>query len=114
MEDSAPGVESLVGGEDHRALAAMAIVDDVEEHIRSVSAIGQITHLVDHDQRRMGVGDESLGQAPGPESRGQLVYELSRGNEEGVKSVLNGPVGDGHGQVRLAPARLAMKDQAAS
>jgi hypothetical protein len=41
MEHAAPGAESLVRGEDHGALAAVSIVDDVEEHVCGVGAIGE-------------------------------------------------------------------------
>ena len=39
MEDAPPGIERFVGGEDHRALLAMAIIDDEEEHIRGVGPV---------------------------------------------------------------------------
>ena len=41
VQYSAPGGERrLVGREDHRPLLEMAVVDDVEEHVRSIGAIG--------------------------------------------------------------------------
>ena len=114
VEHAAPGVERLVGGEDHRALAAVAIVDHVEEHVGRVGAVGEVSDLVHHQQGGMGVGGESLGQAPGAKGGRELVDELGGGDEESVESVLDGAVGDGHGQVGLAAAGLAREDQAAA
>ncbi|HET6414095.1 MAG TPA: hypothetical protein VFG53_18700, partial [Anaeromyxobacter sp.] len=42
VEDAAPGIERLVGGEDHRATLQVALVDDVEEHVGGVVAVGQV------------------------------------------------------------------------
>jgi hypothetical protein len=34
-----------VGGEDHRARAAMAVVDPVEEHVGRIGVVGQVAAL---------------------------------------------------------------------
>jgi len=47
VEDPSPGAERLVGGEDHRALAQVAIVDDVEEHVGCVVAVAEVAHFVE-------------------------------------------------------------------
>jgi hypothetical protein len=47
VKHSAPCSERLVGGEDHRAFALVPIVDDVEEHVRRVRAVGEVPDLVD-------------------------------------------------------------------
>ena len=49
VEHPAPGAQRLVGRKDHRALVAMAIIDDVEEHVGRVGPVGQIADLVDDD-----------------------------------------------------------------
>ena len=64
VKDSPPCAKRLVGREDHGASAAMTLVDHVEEHVRRVGTVGQIAHLVDDQDRRMGVRGESLGEAP--------------------------------------------------
>ncbi len=64
VQDAAPGTEGLVGGEDHRALAAVPVVDHMEEHVGGVGAVGEVADLVHHEDARMGVGGESLGQTP--------------------------------------------------
>ena len=40
VQHGAPRFERLVGGEDHRALALVPIVDDVEEHVGGIGAVG--------------------------------------------------------------------------
>ncbi len=49
VEHSPPGASRLVGGEDHRALAAVAVVDDVEEHVRRVGAVGEVADFIDDE-----------------------------------------------------------------
>ena len=114
VEHSAPGRERLVGGEDHRALALVPIVDDVEEHVRRVGAVGEVAHLVDHQDVRMGEARERLGQASLAEGRRELVDEFRRGDEERLEAVLDRPVGDGHRKVRLPATGLAKEDEASA
>jgi hypothetical protein len=63
VQDAAPGIERLVGGEDHGATVQVAVVDDVEEDIGGVGAIGQVAHLVDDEDVGVGVGGQRLEQA---------------------------------------------------
>ena len=91
----------------------MAVVDHVEEHVRRVGAVGQIADFVDDEGRRVRVGRERFGETSFPKRRREIVDEFGGGREEGIESVLDGAVGDGDGEVRLASARLAQKDQAA-
>jgi hypothetical protein len=55
MEDPPPGIERFVRGEDRRALFAMAIIDDVEEHVRRVGPAREIADLVADQYGGMGV-----------------------------------------------------------
>jgi hypothetical protein len=114
VKDAAPGSESLICGEDHRPLAAMTIVDHVEEHVCGVGAIGEVADLIHDEQRGMSVDGESRGQSALAECGGEIVDQLSRGNEEGVESVLDRTVGDGDSKVGLAAAGLTREDQAAA
>jgi hypothetical protein len=57
----------------------------------------------------LGVLREGTGERPLSEGGGQVVDELSRGDEERIEAVLDGAVGDGHGQVGLAAAWLPMR-----
>ncbi len=52
MEDGAPAFGSLVGGEDHGAPSDVALVDDVEEDVGGVIAVGEITDFVDDEDVR--------------------------------------------------------------
>ncbi len=114
MEDLPPSGGGLVGREDHRALAAMAVVDHVEEHVCRVGAVGQVTDLIDDEDCRMGVGGERVGETALAKGGRELIDQLGCRREEGVESVLDGAVGKSHGQMGLAPARLALKDQTAA
>jgi hypothetical protein len=38
----------------------VAVVDDVEEHIGSVGSVGEVAHLVNDEQMRVGVNEKSL------------------------------------------------------
>jgi hypothetical protein len=67
----------------------MTLVDHVEEHVRRVGAVGQVAHLVDDEDRRVGVSRESLGEAPLPEGGRELVDELSGRGGEGIEAVLS-------------------------
>ena len=91
----------------------MALVDHVEEHVRRVGAVGQIADFVDDEGRRVRVGRERCGETSFSKCRREIVDEFGGGREEGIESVLDGAVGEGDGEVRLASARLAQKDQAA-
>ncbi len=64
VQHPAPGGERLVGGEDHRAPALVALVDDVEEHVGGVGAVGEVADLVDDEHGRVGVARERLGEPP--------------------------------------------------
>jgi len=107
VEDATPGVERLVGGEDHRALFQVALVHDVEEQVRRVVAAGQIAELVDEEDVRAHVLGECLAEPPGPACHREVLDERGRGDAERVESVLDGTVSDGHGQVRFPSPRLA-------
>lgn len=47
VKHPAPFGQRLVGRHDHRPLSQMALVDDVEEHVGGVGAVGEIPELVD-------------------------------------------------------------------
>ena len=114
VQDTAPGGERFVGGEDHRATTLVTIVDDVEEHVRCVGAVGEVADFVDHQDVRMGEAGERFGQAPGAEGRRELVDEFCGGDEEGFEPVLDRPIGDRDSQMSLPPTGLAQQDEAAA
>ena len=47
VQDTAPALEWLVGGEDHGAPAAVALVDDMDQDVGGVGAVGETADLVD-------------------------------------------------------------------
>ena len=63
VKDAAPRVERLVRSEDHRALLAVPIVDDMKEHVSRVGTIREIADFVHDEDARMRVHRERLGQA---------------------------------------------------
>ena len=56
MEHVSPRRERLIGGEDHRALAEVAIVHHVKKDIRRIRSVGQVTDFVNHQDMRMSIG----------------------------------------------------------
>jgi hypothetical protein len=112
VEHAAPALEGLVGREDHRATAQVAVVDDVEEHVGRVASVGEVADLVDHEHGGMGVGREGLHEASLATGAREIVDERGGGGEERLEAVLDGAVREGDGEVRLAAARLAGEDQA--
>ena len=114
VKHPAPGGERLVGGEDHRATALVAIVDDVEEHVRRVGAVSEVSDFVDDQDVRVGEARERLGETTLAEGRRELVDEFCGGDEQRLEAVLDRPIGDGHGKVSLAPTGLTQQDETAT
>lgn len=115
VEGVAPvGERRLVGGEDHGPLSGVAVVDDVEEHVGGVVAVGEVADLVDHEDVRVGVGGQGLAQAARAAGAGQVVDEGRRGDEARGEAALDGLVGDGDGEVRLPSASFPEQDEVAS
>ena len=50
MQDAAPPLERLVGGEDHRAAAAVALVDDMEENAGGVGSVREVSDFVNDNE----------------------------------------------------------------
>jgi hypothetical protein len=114
VQNAAPGGKRLIGGKDHRALAFVPFVDDVEEHVRGVGAIGEVADFVDYQHVRMREAPKHLGEAPLAEGRGELVDQLGGGDEERLEAVLDRPVGDGHRKMGLAAAGFAEENEASA
>ena len=56
VQDATPELKRLVGGEDHRAPAAVALVDDMEEHVGVVGSVGEVSDFVADEELRTDVG----------------------------------------------------------
>jgi len=113
VQHAAPGAERLIGREEHRPVVLVALVDDVKEHVRSVGAVGQVADLIHDEHVGLRVPGQRLRESTLAESRGQVVDELCRGDEERIKAVLDGAVGDRDGEMGLPAARLAHQDEIA-
>ncbi len=114
VKDRSPLPGVFVGGEDHRAALQVAVVDDVEEHVGSVGSVGQVTDLIDDQDRRVSVAREGLGESAGTEGGGQLVDQLRGSDEQGIEAGLDCAISDGDRQVGLAASWLADEDQGAT
>ncbi len=111
VEDTAPLGHGLVRGEDHRTLPAMAIVDDMEEHVGGVGAVRQIADFVDDEQIGMRVRREGVHE-PARAKRGrQIVDQLSPSDETCIEAVLNRSIGNRDREMRFPAPRLAAQDQ---
>ena len=114
VEHGAPGgLRRLVGGEDHRASADVALVDDVVQDVRRVGAVREVADLVDDEHVRPHVAHEGLAQRAFARRGGEILDELRGGREEHLEAVLQRAIRDCDGEVRLAPARLADEDHRA-
>ena len=114
MEDPPPGTERFIGREDHRALLAMAIIDDVKEHVGRVGTVGEIADLVDDQHGRVRVGGEDLGEASLAEGRRELINEFGSGDEAGIEAMLDRAVREGNGEMRFATPWLAGQNHTAA
>ena len=63
MEDPAPDLGVLVGGDDDGASLEVACVYEVVEDVRGIRPVGEVAELVDDEDVRLNVGGESLSQA---------------------------------------------------
>jgi hypothetical protein len=99
VQDGAPGLGVLVGGEDHGALADMAIVDDMEQDVGGFAAVGEVAHLVDDEHVRAQVGGEAVAQQTVAAGGRQVIDEGCSGDEGDVEAVLNSAVADGNGEM---------------
>ena len=63
VEHLAPGAQRLTGGEEHRPLMQIPLVDQVIEHIGGIRPVAQIADLIDHEDVRMRVEREHVAQA---------------------------------------------------
>jgi len=55
VKDPSPVVHWLVGGEDHRSVAKMPIVDHVVEHVGGLGTVREISDLIDDEDWWVGV-----------------------------------------------------------
>lgn len=92
-------------------MPAVPLIDDVEEHVRGVGAVGEVADFIDDEDGRMRVGREGVGELAGAKRGREVVDERRGGRKEGIEAVLNRAVGDGDCQVRLSATRFAGQDE---
>jgi hypothetical protein len=114
VEDSAPSIERLVGGDDDGLVAEVSVVDDVEEDIGGVGTVGEVAELIDGEDGGTSVGGEGLAELAELAGLGEVINEGDGGSEESIEAVLDGAVGDGDGEVGLATAGFAGEDEGAA
>src|SRR5215469_5984933 len=61
----------------------------------------------------MGVGEQHLLQLPPPAGVGKILDQFRRIGAQRLKATLNGPIANGHRQMRLAAPVLPVQDQRA-
>lgn len=106
-----PRSKGLVGGEDHRSFLEIAAVDDLEEDVRGVLRVGEVTDLVDDEDASVGVGLERGAESAFARGFREFFDQVVGFTEEGGRAVLNGPVRDRDGEVGLPDAGRAAEDQ---
>lgn len=114
VEHVAPSLGRLVGCEHHRAAADVALVDDMEQDVGGVVAVGEVADLVDHEYVRLHVARESAAERAVATCGREILDEVGGRGEERVEAVLKGAVGDGDGEVRLPATGLSGKDGGAA
>ena len=60
VQDVAPEVKRLVGGENDRATAALALGDDIEENVGGVGAVGEVCDFVTDQELGRDVGGQGV------------------------------------------------------
>jgi hypothetical protein len=110
VQHGSPALGLLVRREDHRALLDVPLVDDVEEDVRGVVAVGEVADLVHDQDVRSQVARQRVAQLASSARAREVVDELCAVDEERLETVLHGAVRDGDGEVRLAATRLALED----
>lgn len=109
VQDGTPGARVLVGGEDHGALANLALVDHVVEHVGGVAAVGEVADLVHDENVRAHVDGQGFAKTLLSAGSREVVNELGGGQEARIKAVLQSAVSDGDGEMRLAAAGFALE-----
>ena len=114
VKDAAPVGQGLVGGEEHGLAVQVPVVDELEEDVGGVGAVGKVSDLVEDKDVGMGVGGQGLGEPALAGGGGEAVDEVGGGGEVGLVAVLDRTVGDGDGQVSLPRAGFPGEDEGAS
>jgi len=105
MQHAAPCRGLLVGRDEHRAAAQVALIDDLEEAVGGVGAVGQVAELVDDEDGGRDIGFEQFFVVAAAGGGMQVAEQLRGGGEARVEAVLDGLVGDRDGGPSSTSAR---------
>lgn len=106
-----PKFKVLVGGDDHRSLFEVSLVDDLEEDVGGVSRVAEVPEFVDDEHVGLDVVCERLSQATAFRCVGEVVDDVARFIEERRAAVLNGLVGNGDREMCFSEAGLSGEDE---
>jgi len=85
----------------------------MEQHVGSIRPIGQVPDLVHHEHVRVRVGGQRLIEMPMLAGIRKIFDQFGRGGKQSFEAILDGPISDGHCQVRFPPPLLTPEDQGA-
>jgi hypothetical protein len=114
VEDFSPGLDGFVGGEEHGALMEVPCIDNLVKEVGGLRGVGDVADFINDESRGMGVVGEDFTEAALVAGPAEMVEEVGEGDESGFAAVLDGAVGDGHGQVGFARAGRAGEDEVAA
>ena len=103
VEHAAPLDRRFDGREEHGAMAAMAamsVVDDVEQNVGGAGAVSEVADFIDDDVGPS-VRRERLSELADTEGGGAVVNEFRRSHQALGEAVLNGAIRDRAGQIDL-------------
>ena len=89
----------------------MAIIDDVEEHVRGVGAIREIAHFVDDQHTKMNVGGQRIGEPATAECGGEFIDQFGGSHEARVEAVLDRSIRNRHREMRFPSPGFPTKDR---
>ena len=108
-EDGVPVLEGQVGGDEQGAVL-VAAADELEEEVGGASVVGEVSELIDHEQRGAGVVAEAAFEGAGGLLSVEVEEEVGGGGEEGGVPGEDGLVGDVLGEHGLTQALRTDED----
>src|SRR5690606_23801503 len=94
--------QRLVGGDEDRSALQVPNADDAEEDVGGIRGVALVPEFVDDQDVRVHVGFERLLELAAPGGERKVTDQLIGGGEASLEAVLDCPVGDGDGQMRLS------------
>src|SRR5271157_4556763 len=111
-EDGVPFLEGLVGGQED-GIAFIAVVDDFEQQVGSVSVVGEVTTFIDDQQVGAGIEAEIAAAAGGGIAL-EVGEQVAGGAKESGVAGEHGGVGDILGDHRFSEPVGSADDEVAA